>query len=93
MALSWSAPKDPNDVKDYVLDWTQRLAGDTLITSEWTIVEGEELVVDSNSYTDTHTTVWLSGGMDATTAYILNRVTTDGGRTYDQTMKLKIKTA
>ena len=92
MALSWSASKDPDDIKDYVLDWADRLAGDTIVTSVWSIEQGESLAIDSQSNTDDVTTVWLSGGVEGT-ALVLNRVTTSGGRTYDQTMKLKIKTA
>jgi hypothetical protein len=91
MAMAWTASKDPDDIKDYVLDWTPRLAGDYLETSEWTIVTGDTLVIDSDTHTESACTVWFSGGIDGD-AYILNRVTTTGGRTYDQTMKLKIKT-
>jgi hypothetical protein len=90
MTLSWSATKDPDDIVDYVLDWSARLDGDTLESSQWLPVEGNDLVIDSSFFTDTVATVWLSGGTVGD-AYVLNRVTTAGGRQYDQTMKLKIK--
>jgi hypothetical protein len=37
------------------------------------------------------TKVWLSGGADGQSYLVLNRITTVGGRTMDQTMKLKVK--
>lgn len=90
MALSWD-PKDPDEVLDYVLDWEDRLAGDTIATSTWTIAVGSGLTINSNSFTDTTTTVWLSAGVLLTTYELLNRIVTDGGRTMDQTVKLKVK--
>jgi hypothetical protein len=94
MAISWPAPKDPNDIKDYALDWSPKLPdGDILIGSEWFVVdETQSLVIDSSSFTDTLSTVWLSEGDESSAVEVLNRVTTQGGRQYDQTMKLKIKT-
>jgi hypothetical protein len=95
MARIWSAPKDPDEVKDYTLDWAPLLEDDdTLVTSEWSVDSEEDgdtpLTIDSDSNTDTLAIVWLSGG-NIGTSYLLNRVTTVGGRTYDQTMKLNVK--
>lgn len=92
MAESWNAIKDPDDIKDYEIDWTLRMPSDTIVSSAWFLADGVGLVIDSNTFTDTVTKVWLSGGTDGITYQLRNRVVTAGGRTYDQTMKLKCKT-
>ena len=58
--------KDPNAVLDYVIDWgTNYLASDeTISTATWT--EGTGITKDSDSKTDTTTTIWLSGGTAGT---------------------------
>ena len=89
MALVWPA-KDPNEVLDYQIDWTKRLDGDTISTSTYSVAVGTA-VVDSSSKTTTTSTVWLSGGTLDETCEILNRVVTAGGRTFDQTVRVKIK--
>ena len=87
--------KDPNEVLDYVLDWSDRLeTGDTISTSAWSLVTADNpdsvLVIDSDSNTTTTTTVWLSAGTVDKTYYLLNRVVTTGGRTMDQTVVLRV---
>jgi hypothetical protein len=91
MALTWP-PKDPDEVLDYQIDWSDRLSGDTLLTSDWTISGDDSVLVeDSNSISGDSTIIWLSAGTLAETYDLLNRVTTTGGRTMDQTVKLKIR--
>jgi hypothetical protein len=102
MSLSnpWD-PKDPNEIKDYDLDWGsvagKKAFGDALTGSLWIIAargdvtEVAPLVHDSDSSTATGTIIWLSGGTAGETYILTNRVTTAGGRTYDQSVKLKCK--
>ena len=94
MAVSWEAVKDPDEVKDYSFNWAALLATDedTIATSVWEVVEGSGLTIDSDDSSDTTTSVWLSAGTVNTTYLIRNRITTAGGRTYDRTGKLKVKT-
>ena len=103
---TWPA-KDPDEILDYDLDWTPRLysadeldrieAGETvtpadaIASSTYTLPSGT-LVASSSSFTTTHTKVWLTGGEEGQTYLVLNRITTTGGRTMDQTVKLKIRT-
>lgn len=93
---SWPK-KDPNEVLDYQVDWadedSSRLEdGETIVTSDFTVVEGT-VVIDSEDFVATGlTTVWLSGGTDGEACVILNRITTSAGRTYDQSVKLRIRT-
>lgn len=89
MALIWP-PKDPEEVLDYDIDWTKRLAGDTISASVFTVPEGD-VVVGSSTNTTTTTKVWLSGGTLGETCEVLNHITTAGGRQMEQTVKLKIK--
>lgn len=104
MSLSWPA-KDPDEILDYDIDWTSRLyspaeldlvdAGQTVVpadiilTSTFTLPIG--ITANSSSNTTTTTKVWLAGGTDGQTYLILNRIVTSGGRTMDQTVKLKVK--
>jgi len=87
---TWTTAKDPDEVKDYAVDWTDRLAGDTIVTSTWIVPDG--ITKDSDTNTTMNTTIWLSGGELGNTYEFVNRVVTAGGRTYDQTCKLKCKT-
>lgn len=92
MSKTWTAVKDPDEVKDYAINWEPLLGtDDTIAASAWSIADGDgSLQIDADSFTDTVATVWLSGG--AVGNYeVLNRVTTTGGRTYDQTCKLRCR--
>lgn len=89
MSLTWPN-KDPDEVLDYQLDWSSRLpTGDTIATSTWIVPIG--ITKDSDSFTDSTTTIWLSSGTEPTSYSLVNRVVTAGGRTMDQTVKIKIK--
>jgi hypothetical protein len=88
MALTWP-PKDPDEVLDYQVDWTDRLDEDTITSSDWTVPDG--ITQDSESSSTTTATIWLSGGTLGDTYVLLNRVVTAGGRTMDQSVRLKIK--
>lgn len=87
-------PKDPDEIKDYEFDWSVLLDGDTISSSVWSVVSGSALIINNpaDSHTDTTTTFWASAGLISDGSYqILNRITTAGGRTYDRTRKLKMK--
>jgi hypothetical protein len=78
---------DPNEVKDYTLNWSgsapgPRLAtGETITTSTWTVPSG--ITKDSDTDTDTTTTIWLSGGTAGVSYRLTNHVVTSQGRQYD----------
>ena len=86
--LSWPA-KDPDEILDYQLDWSARVTNDTITNSEWTVPQG--LTKQTELSTATKTTVWLAGGVSGQTYTIVNRIQTEGGRTMDQSVKLKIQ--
>jgi len=88
MALSWPF-KDPDEVLDYQIDWTARLAGDTISTSDWDVEAG--ITMDSESNTDTTATIWISGGTVGETYTFTNHIVTAGARSMDQSVRLRIK--
>lgn len=89
-ALRWE--KDPDEVLDFKIDWGANVLedGDEIDSSTWIFPPG--VTKDSDSHDTTTVTVWVSGGTIRRTVYpIVNRITTTGGRTYDQTANLTIK--
>lgn len=91
MAFTW-ASKDPDEVLDYNHDWSARLDGDTVTGPPEVIVEAGTVTVDSTTMgAGDVQTVWLSGGVAAEEVRLTLRVTTSGGRVYDEGVKLKIK--
>jgi hypothetical protein len=91
MSKTWDRTKDPDEVVDYDLSWADQMTADsdTIATSTWTVPIG--ITKDSSSNTTTRTKVWLSGGTAGEAYTLLNRVVTAGGRTFDQSVKLKMK--
>lgn len=65
---------------------------DHISTSTFALQPGATLVADSTSNSTTATKVWLSGGTEGQTYVITNEITTVGGRTMDQSIKLRVKT-
>lgn len=89
MTLHWP-PKDPNEILDYDIDWTDRLDGDTIASSTWT-VDVATITMDSDSYSTTGTKLWLSSGVVGTSYLFTNRIVTAGARTMDQSVRLRTK--
>lgn len=88
--LTWP-PKDPDEVLDYDINWNPRLEdGETIATSTFEVVDGT-VVIDDDSDTGGVTTVWLSAGTAGEACVILNRIETSAGRTYDEAVKLRIR--
>jgi hypothetical protein len=86
--MSTTIPKDPNAVLDYGWDWATWLAGDTIVASTWIAPVG--LVVESDAFTDTTTSVWLSGGTQGVTYAVSNRITTAAGRIEDRSLAIQV---
>lgn len=76
--------KDPEAILDYMIDWTDWLAGDTIVSAVWTIPAGLTVVTDSHD--NTTTTVWLSGGTLGTTYTGKVHIVTSAGREEDHTV-------
>jgi len=85
----WPA-KDPDEILDYTITWELE-DGETIVTSDFSVVDGD-VEIDSDSVDGLVTTVWLSGGTVNTLCRVLNRIVTSEDRTYDKTVKLRIRT-
>lgn len=79
---------DPNAVLDYVLDWSTYLGADVIKGSQWFADSG--ITVESDSFDDTSTTVWVSGGTVDKRYALTNRISTDE-RIDDWTIYLLVK--
>ena len=81
--------KDPDEVLDFEVDWSARIATDTISSVTWTVPVG--LTKTSQNLSGGIAVVWLSGGTAGQTYEIGCRVQTTGGRTYDETISLPVR--
>jgi hypothetical protein len=82
--------KDKDAVLDYKVDWATWLqASETISTSTFTVPAG--ITKDSQSNTTTTATVWLSGGTVGQEYAVINRITTNQGRTDDRTITIRVQ--
>ena len=78
----------------YFFDWSAWLAyadgspSDTIATSTWTVDPGPSVGFDSFSQTTTF--IWLSGGVFGSTYNVRNVITTTGGKTGERVFKLQV---
>lgn len=80
--------KDPSAVLDYKIDWSAWLAaGDTILAAAWTATSG--ITVNSNVFTTTTATVWLSGGTESTIYQLTCHITTAAGREDERTIRVQ----
>jgi len=94
--------KDPNDILDYSIDWTDVLTGAEVIASvihSISTVTGDAspLAIDTTQpssgepFTGTGTVVWLKLGTDGNTYHVTSKVTTNSGRVIDRKVRLRVK--
>jgi hypothetical protein len=87
-----SFDKDPHEVLDYQIDWSEWLDGDTpdtIDTSTWHVPDG--ITMDTDANTTTTATIWLSGGTAGEVYTVTNHITTAGGRTGERSINIKVK--
>lgn len=89
--MKYFPPKDPDEVLDYVIDWSDELTAvsDTITTSTWIVPLG--ITNDDETTTSTAATIWLSGGTDGTTYKLINRIVTAGDRTYESAIGVRVR--
>jgi len=95
--------KDKDEILDYTLDWSLRILTDSISSSIWTtpILTGSTLAttgltfatasIATHNLSTCRTVLWITGGITGNAYQFTNRITTAGGRTMDQTCKLKIR--
>jgi len=82
--------KDPQAILDFGFDWSPWLATGETITAS-TITASTGITVDSETFTGTAVTYWLSGGTLDTEYTIINHITTSAGRQDDRTDVVAIR--
>ena len=94
MATQWGA-KEPQGIRDYGINWFERLGGIAIIEStwklngvEWVITELEKI---DSTFTDTTTTVRVGGGTVGSDYLLTNHVKLANGEEDEQSAKLKIQ--
>jgi hypothetical protein len=84
--------KDPDATLDYSFDWGPWLGGtDTVISSTWTVESGLSIVPASEAFDDTTTTVFITGGAVGENYTLKNTITTNGSRTDERSIEIKIR--
>jgi hypothetical protein len=84
--------RDPADVLPIGNDWSTWLEdGETITASTWTVPAGITETTPASSFTDTTTTVWLTGGTLDTSYSVVNHITTDQGKERDQTLTVRVR--
>jgi hypothetical protein len=82
--------KDPDNVTNFSIDWSDWLGSDTISTSTWTVPAG--ITEDSSGKTNTVATITLSSGTAGTTYTLSDRIVTAGGLTMDETLYIIVPT-
>lgn len=86
--------KDPDAILDYGFDWSDWLQdGETITASVWAIDPSDSpgLAKDSDSFSDSATTAWLSGGEADTDYVVTNHITTSENREDDRSHRIKVR--
>lgn len=83
--------KQPVDVLDYDIDYSQWLTTGDNVESFTVVVEPSGLTVDNTFTNDPRVKIYLSGGTDGATYKITVTMTTADGRVKQDEFKLKVK--
>ena len=91
MTILETHTKQPADVLDYDIDYTDWLGSDTIASK--TVTADDGITIDSSAITGAGTRVktWISGGTTATTYKITVTITTTGGLTKQDEFRVKVK--
>ena len=82
--------KDPDEVKDFRVNWATALGADvdTIVTG--TFVAEAGITKDSEVMTTSYMDIWVSGGSDMEDYEILNEIETASGRTWHRSILIKV---
>lgn len=87
--LKFSSSKDPSDVFDYDMDFTQLLQSDGIASIT---VTGKNIDIDSSSFSGKVVTFFVSGGVDRNIATVTVKIVTTNAtpRTYERSFGVRI---
>lgn len=83
--------KDPDATLDYSIDWGPWLQNDIIQTSTWIVDSGISIVPASESFDNTVTTVFLTGGSANEKYNVTNRIETQGSRTDERSFLVRVR--
>lgn len=87
---SFFTQKDPADILDYSIDWSQWLAaGDFISTSTWTSYN-PAITLATNNFGTATTTIWATGGTAGEVYNIGNVIITNDGRQEERRIELTV---
>lgn len=90
--MSSNYVRDPQDVLPVGNDWSTWLSSGEIITaSTWAVPAGITQTTPAPSFTDTTTTIWLTGGTLMTSYSVVNHITTNQGKQRDQTLTIAVR--
>lgn len=85
--------KDPADVLDYTIDWSEELAAaepdDAIAAVLWTVPAG--ITQGATATVGARTTVWLSGGTAGADYTVACKITTEQGRVIERSRKIRVR--
>lgn len=89
--VKYTIIKDPDATLDYPFDWEEWLAlvSDSIASQEIIVETG--ITCDSSEISGDIVIAWISGGTAGTTYRVTCRIVTDGGRTDDRSIFIKVK--
>ena len=82
--------KRAGEKADFTIDWSELLGVDTIASSAWSVPAGITQTTPSPSFTNTTTTIWLSGGTAGVEYDLLNTVTTASARIFPRSLRIKV---
>ena len=68
--------------------WTAWLAGDTIVTSTWSVIGSGTIALSQEGVSGGFTSVWVSGGTAGQPVELLNHIVTAAGREEDRSLGL-----
>lgn len=98
MSITGPTVKDPEAVLEYTVDWDDLAleSGETISTSAWAVSPAESPGLEvasspSPSNTDGTATAWVTGGVVGHVYRLVNTITTSLGRTYEQSIVIRVE--
>lgn len=83
--------KDPQATLDYSIDWGPWLVADTITASTWVADSGITIVPASETFDDTTTRLFLSGGTAGQNYVLTNTITTTGSRIDERSIQINVR--
>lgn len=84
--------KDPDSTLDYAFDWSAWLpATDKIIASSFVVDSGITSEPGGETFSDTVTRLYLSGGVAGQNYKVVNTITTEQGRIDERTIEIRVR--